>query len=113
VDVVRLLLARTEIQINQAQENGFTPLYVTCQYGHVDVVRLLLAREEIQINQAMKNGATPLYITCQHGHVDVVRLLLAQKEIDINKEYNGSTPLKIAQMNKFTEIVALLQQHNA
>jgi len=79
----------------------------------VGVVRLLLAREDIQINQAAKDGATPLYTTCAKGHVDVVRLLLARKEIDINKEYKGCTPLKIAQGNKFTKIVALLQQHNS
>jgi len=45
---------------------------------------------------------------------------LARKEIDINKEYKGCTPLMIAQSkiaqaqgNKFTKIVALLQQHNS
>jgi hypothetical protein len=77
VDVVRLLLKRKEIQINQATKDGQTPLYQTCRQGHVDVVRLLLARKEIQINQATKKGKTPLYTTCQKGHVDVVRLLLA------------------------------------
>ena len=88
-------------------------LFDACKEGRVDDVKRLLTQNKIKINKATKDGATPLYIACQNGHVDVVRLLLARKEIDINKEFRGGTPLKIAQKHKFTEIVALLQQHNA
>jgi hypothetical protein len=77
VDVVKLLLARGGIQINQARTDGSNPLYIACHMGRVDVVRLLLARKEIQINQVRIDGSTPLYIACFNGHVDMVRLLLS------------------------------------
>jgi ankyrin repeat protein len=106
---VRLLLARKEIQINQAANDGQTPLGVACCYGRVDVVKLLLARPEILINKAKNNGSTPLYGACYWGKVEVVRLLLTNKDIDINQAgpyqfwYNNremhGTPLKIAQLH--------------
>jgi ankyrin repeat protein len=71
---VRLLLARKEIQINQATENGVTPLFCACQDGHVDVVRLLLARKEIQIHPAA-DGTTPLFMASLNGHNEIVTLL--------------------------------------
>jgi len=104
-----VLLARKEIDINQAAKDGFTPLYAACMSGHVGVARLLLTKKEIQINRANDFGATPLYAACTYGHVDVVRLLLASEEIDINKEVHGFTPLQFAQAGGYTEIVALLQ----
>jgi ankyrin repeat protein len=60
--VVNLLLARKEIQINQAGNDGATPLFIACQNSHVRVVNALLARKEIQINQPMNNGTTPLHV---------------------------------------------------
>ena len=50
VGVVEALLARKEIDSNEATANGFTPLVAACQNGHIDVVQLLLASEEIDIS---------------------------------------------------------------
>jgi ankyrin repeat protein len=75
------LLVRKEIQINQAMNNGITPLYAACYIGHVKVINKLLVRKEIQINQAANDGVTPL-------------LLLASKKIQINQATNNDcTPL--------------------
>jgi ankyrin repeat protein len=60
--VINVLLERKEIQINQAENKGASPLHAACEKGHARVVNLLLARKEIQINQAKNSGATPLYI---------------------------------------------------
>tara|TARA_B110000208_G_scaffold177829_1_gene225324 strand:+ start:98 stop:1249 length:1152 start_codon:yes stop_codon:yes gene_type:complete len=42
VDDVRPLLAPPGIQLNQARDDGVTPLIIACSNGHTDVVRLLL-----------------------------------------------------------------------
>jgi len=47
--------------VNQADADGFTPLYVACQNGQLDCVRLLLGASAA-INQAKNDGATPLFI---------------------------------------------------
>lgn len=52
VHVVNALLAKKEIQIYQAKNDGCTPLFIACQDDRVKVINVLLARKEIQINQA-------------------------------------------------------------
>jgi len=68
------LLARTEIQINQATNNGVTPLYMACQNGHLKVVKALLAKKEIDINK-LSGEWTPLAAALQQGHTEIVALL--------------------------------------
>ncbi len=48
--VVRLLLARQGVELNQAIANGATALIIASQEGHVEVVRLLLARQGVEVN---------------------------------------------------------------
>ena len=81
--------------VNQADDDGRTPLFFACQHGHVDRARNLLDKGAA-IDRAQKQGATPLYIACQNGHVDVAQLLL-EKGADVNRASgDGRTPLWIA-----------------
>jgi ribosomal protein S24E len=107
------LLARKEIQINQALNNGATPLYIACHEDRLKVVNALLARKEIQINQAMNDGRTPLYTACEKDHVKIINMLLARKEIYINQATNdGWTPLHIAcEMDHVKVVNVLLARH--
>ena len=72
--VVNALLARKEIQINQAEIDGATPLYMACHEGHVKVVKALLTNKEIDINKQFK-GWTPLKIAIERGHTEIAALL--------------------------------------
>ena len=47
--VVELLLHRDDIEVNAADENKRTPLYIAAEMGHHEVVGLLLKREEISV----------------------------------------------------------------
>ena len=53
VNIVKALLARKLIRINQSSVSGATPLSMACENGHVMVVRVLLARHEILITADM------------------------------------------------------------
>jgi len=109
LDVVKLLLGAEGINVNQAEEDGCTGLYVaSSEKGHLDVVKLLLGAEGINVNQAKNTGVTALSMATTSGHTDVVRLLLQQPNIDVNKGQEGWPPLKLAKHFKFTEIVQLL-----
>jgi ankyrin repeat protein len=79
--VVNLFLARKEIQINQAANDGATPLLIACQYNHLKIVLALLARNEIQINQPENDGTTPLIIASYLGNSSVFEVLLLHADI--------------------------------
>ena len=61
--------------MNQANNDGDTPLYVACEKGHAEVVTTLLDANADK-NQADNDGDTPLYVACQKGHTEVVTTLL-------------------------------------
>ena len=53
--VVAGLLERPAVDVNQAWDDGVTPLYIASQEGHCEVVSMLLAKEGVDVNQAMDN----------------------------------------------------------
>ncbi len=107
-DVVKACLDAKN-DINQANENGATPLLMAAQNGHVDVVNALLAKEGIELNKALPAGETPLYMAAENGHVEVVNALLAKEGIDLNKaDQFGITPLIIATTNGHVEVIKVL-----
>jgi ankyrin repeat protein len=112
--VVDRLLNHNGILINQAMNDGITPLYSACEEGHLDAVDRLLKQNGILINQATNTAATPLYIACQQGHFDVVGRLLNHNGIDINQaRIGGATPLLMACHNGHTSVVRLLLDNRA
>ncbi len=60
VDVVRLLLARKGVEINNSTADGATALIYASQQGHVEVVQILLARQGVEVNKTTQDGATAL-----------------------------------------------------
>jgi ankyrin repeat protein len=94
--------------------NGFSPLLIAAQEGHVDVVRCLV-ESGAGINQTVHHGVSPLYIATLQGHVDVVRYLVSDLGTDVNQAMNnGDTPLHIAvQMGNFDVVRCLVSDLGA
>ena len=63
--------------VDQANENGATPLLIASENGHVEVVRVLV-EAGASVDQADKDGATPLSRASANGHDEVVRELASQ-----------------------------------
>ena len=84
-EVVSLLLGKEGVDVNQATNDGATPLFIASQCRGVS---LLLGKEGIDVNQAANDGATPLYIASQKGHAEVVSLLLGKEGVDVNQATN-------------------------
>ena len=64
--------------VNQADEEGRTQLFVACQGGHVDAARLLLDNGA-EVDRAKKGGYTPLSIAKRMDHLAIVDLLVAHR----------------------------------
>ena len=74
------MLLKAGADVNQVGlEDGFAPLHVACENGHVEIVKLLL-QEGANKNQISKEGSTPLSLACKFGHREVVSVLFAAKK---------------------------------
>jgi len=85
LDVVNLLLAQHNVDINAAKTSGATPLFIAAQNDHLDVLNRLLEHNNININDKLTDdGATPLFIAAEKGHLDIVNALLRQSNVNVN-----------------------------
>src|SRR6202167_49461 len=57
--VVRLLLARDDIQTNSKDSYGDSPLSYAAKNGYEEMVRLLLARDDVEVNS--KDSLTAIW----------------------------------------------------
>ena len=96
-EMVRLLLAAPDIDVNRTNAIGGTALMQACVTSNVEGAKLLLAVPEIDVNIADKNGATALAYAANAGSYSVVKLMLAAPNIDIYaRDGDGCTARKVA-----------------
>jgi ankyrin repeat protein len=72
--VVKALL-EAGVDANKAANNGFTPLQIAPQRGHLAVVKLSLG-SGADIHKTLRNGCTVLMIAVDCNHLAVVKALL-------------------------------------
>ena len=54
--------------------NGYTPLHMAAELGHLDIVKCLAKHLENK-NPAMKNGETPIYHAAGKGHLEIIEYI--------------------------------------
>ena len=107
--VVRILLARGDVDPDKSDNHVGTPLSGASSEGHEGIVRQLLARESVNPNKPDNSGGTPLKGASCYGHEGVVRLLLARGDVNPNvTESHGGTPLWWASCVGHEGVVRLL-----
>jgi ankyrin repeat protein len=109
--LVQLLLDQENIQVNQADEKGWTALNLAASTQQVSIFELLLNHPKIDLNIA-KQGIKSFFIAAESGCIEIVQLLL--NLIDVNEiiSYQGryNTVLIIAAKYS-TAILQLLLNH--
>jgi len=78
-EVVKILLAREEVNPDKPDDYGRTPLLSAAQNGHEGVVEILLGRKEVNPDNRDIDGKTPLLLAAWYGYEGVVKLLLDVK----------------------------------
>jgi ankyrin repeat protein len=52
--------------VNQADDDGMTPLFIASANGYIEVVKYLI-RNGANLNMAMNEGITPIYVASQEN----------------------------------------------
>ncbi len=104
------LLIKAGADLNQATDDGATPLFIASQEGLVEVMEILV-KAGADLNQTW-NGATPLFKASHGGHVEVVEILV-KAGADLNQTWNGATPLFQTSQNGHVEVVEILVKAGA
>jgi hypothetical protein len=91
--------------VNKADNEGRTHLWIATRNGHVSTVRELLKSKNVQVDKADKKGWTPLMIASQFGSPLCARALL-KAGANVNKtKPDGVTALHVASFNDQEDVV--------
>ncbi|MEZ0385507.1 MAG: ankyrin repeat domain-containing protein, partial [Verrucomicrobium sp.] len=109
-DVVKLLLEKAEVDINQVNVSDSTPCDIAALNGHMGIFKLLLYRQETDVNrQDPINERTLLYRASSAGLHNVVEELLKHPDISVNlPEFSGASPLLAASRYCHLPVMRLL-----
>ena len=111
--IVEILASLRPTNIDQADHEGFTALYMASQKGHSAVVKFLL-KHRADPNRAANNGSTPLLASSMNGHTEVCRCLIKYgAKIDVgNDRLDGKdwSPITLAKEEGHADTVALLER---
>jgi len=78
---VKILLGREEVNPDNPDNGGRTPLSYAASGGHEGVAKILLGREEVNPDRLDNDGRTPLSNAASRGHERVVALLQSRKVV--------------------------------
>ena len=107
-EILEMVLARKDVEINLQSRFKETPLYHTVKWGSARSVQMLLdAGADPSIGN--EDERTPLCWAAGDGKEDFIELLLKHHGMDINKpERLGRSPLSEASINGHTKVVRML-----
>jgi ankyrin repeat protein len=117
-EIVKLLLARPEIQVNRGDE--YRALVLAADKGHKEVVRMLLNMPNIDVRHCSGTGYTALTAASFGGHASILRMILdaggaLDKDQPVQslrnkkgKKEESITPLYYACQTGMVEVVKVL-----
>ena len=76
---VEAILAEGEVDANNVDDGGCTPLYYAMMFNHPNIVSKLLATVDIKVDVTDSYGETGLHEACGNNNVECVKLFTKDK----------------------------------
>lgn len=95
--------------VDQARDDGATPLYKACQDGGSMEIAEMLIKAGASVNKPDPSGMTPLWLAIHQGRPKLVKYLL-DANADPTHRVQGWSVLELAKREGHDEIAALLHQ---
>ena len=106
-----VILKYPEVDVNEFDSHGISPILYAATFGNVKVFKLLLNQPKIDINRADSNNDRLIHYIASTDQVECFKILLEfyHGNIDINlQDGEGRTPLMCAIDNSCIEMVKYL-----
>ncbi|HYV08674.1 MAG TPA: ankyrin repeat domain-containing protein [Thermoplasmata archaeon] len=111
---LKTILGQSRKRINDANEEGFTPLGLAAFFGHVDAVKVLLeAGADVNLKPPSRFQNTAVDAAVAGDHTDVVRVLLAAGADPNVRSEASYTTLHKAAVHGNLDIVRMLVDRGA
>lgn len=108
IDICLLLLQQSNINVNEKDNNGCTPLHYAAGVGSVEIVRIL-NNNKSNLLALNADGHIPLHLAAAGGYVEVVQeFLMLNVPMDYFSSKNINTPLYYAAMSSCTDLLQYL-----
>jgi hypothetical protein len=101
------------VNVDSAQEDGCTSLWLAAEHGCTDIARMLLQHRANPLVTKNPGNISALFISAQNGHATVVDLLLHHGANPNTAKNSGATPLFIAAQQNHADIVRSLLRAGA
>lgn len=112
LEALALILSASDVNVNERNDAGETPLLAAVRAGAMGCVEKLLS-VKADPNRPGKNGETPLCEAARLGRI-VIADMLMRAGADVNAALrNGQTPLLLAIRERNVDIVRALLDHGA
>eukprot|EP00941_MAST-03F_sp_MAST-3F-sp1_P005590 g5590.t1 len=113
MDLVRHLLARNGVNVNQGNKWGRTALHLASKEGHIEVVKAILSHPKTNVNQANDPGQNAFHLASTYGHLKVVKAILSHPKFTNanHADKYGSTALHFASEDGHIEVVKAILSH--
>lgn len=102
-------MLKYDVNVDQLDDSGKTPLHCCCWFGNRQSEAALIAKKA-SVNVKDKSDDTPLHFACMHNYADIVIDLLRAGADPKIKNQLGKTPEEVAEAEDHGEIVELLQK---
>ncbi len=99
--------------LEQLNQDGWTPLSLAASRGHLETVWLLLERGANLEHQVKHHGWAPLSMAASNGHAETAQLLLDRGATIDRQDIYGETPLLVAAKRAKLNVVRLLLDRGA